>query len=259
MEIEPEELPKLTSSLEDNHVDAVVRFNGRRLKLKVSQDQINFLTEDKQSSCINLVIEDDSIYLDSYYFYTEIENCPHVPHALFFSFLKRLTQIYARPATLVDLSQKSLDYTYCQIRAAVFSLAGYPTFYERFGFQNDQYKETIRQLQPLPLGDLLALQKRRQSRRINPNVKKIEKYLQKVGMNWSTPVKTLAQFLVRSCKQAHAHNKELIRRESMVRTRKFARSMESKTLSVLLDWLGVDVLRNLKQDMPYLFTLQPRP
>jgi hypothetical protein len=259
MEIDPEELPKLTSSLEENRVDAIVRFNGHRLKVKVSQDQIDFLTEDKHSSCINLVIEPDSIYLDSYYFYTEMEKCPHVPHAVFFSFLKRLTQIYNRPATLVDLSRKSLDHTYCEIRATVFSLAGYPTFYERFGFKNDQYKETIRQLQPLPLGDLLALQKRRQSRRINPNVKKIEKYLQKVGMNWSTPVKTLAQFLVRSCKQAHAHNKEFSRRASMARTRKFARSMDSKTLGVLLDWLGFDVLRNLKQDMPYLFTLQPRP
>jgi hypothetical protein len=249
----PEDLPALTSTLTDAQ-DVVVRFEGDTFRMRLGENTIDFIST-AGTRCISLEIDPSYIYLSNYYFYEDLAKCPKVAHNVFFKFLKKLSSVYNLPVELSDASSKKFAHTDCSISAVVFSLAGEPTFYERFGFRNPAYTSEIRALQSKTLRQVLMdkaltdrIKRTRKNIRKDDSLHTIEAMLRKEGMDWSTPLQTLAVYLVRACKRAHKHNREFARRGNdsdtrvMVRTRKYKTSVDTYQWGRLLAWLQNSVL-----------------
>ena len=124
--------------------------DGYTFHVTLGPDEILFQTDSHTEDCIKIQIQDHLIYLASYYYGTDIQRCPHIPHDVFFKLLEKIGVLYNLDVTLLDASTKQIEHTDCKLAAPIFSLSGKPTFYERFGFVNEEYTEFIKEIQPMP-------------------------------------------------------------------------------------------------------------
>jgi hypothetical protein len=131
--------------------------DGYEFHMLLGPNLIIFRNEFLQEDCISIEIHSDSVHLNNYYYESKIKTCPPIPHARFFKFLKKLGVFYNLDVTLYDASTKRFDHTPCIIDPIVFSLAGFPTFYERYGFVNEGYTEFMEKTKKMTFKQL-ALQ-----------------------------------------------------------------------------------------------------
>lgn len=96
------------------------------------------------NNCIEVDVEPDALYIASYYHDVKKETCPELDHSNIFSFFKQLAFLLNfRKVELLDVSTKTFHP--CIIKHYIYSWAGKPTFYERFGgFKNKDYTELIK-------------------------------------------------------------------------------------------------------------------
>lgn len=93
----------------------------------------------------------DIMVLDDYYRSTPKSACPLLPHSEFFDFLKDLSRrLNCRTIKTVDGSNK--EFPPCDaIPSCIFSLAGYQTFYEHFGFESAKYHTEVERLKKVKI------------------------------------------------------------------------------------------------------------
>jgi hypothetical protein len=120
-------------------------------QVMLKHNRLSFLNND-QKECIVLDIK-SAIELMDYYHKVSITSCPRIPHNMFFYFLKQLGLVYGRDITLLDVSKKAIEHSDCVVAAPVFALAGYRTFYQRHGFQNEGFDDFVRQIQKMPFSE----------------------------------------------------------------------------------------------------------
>ena len=249
-----EELRDFANSLQpESERNVRFRFEAVEINMNVHksmQGRIIFsLLNSDGEKCIKIEIDEDEVYLADYYFITKLSECPKIRHETFFHFLKQLGNLYGKPVTLYDLSTKSFEFTKCRINSTIFALAGRPTFYERFGFQNADFRERIQFLGQRTLDDVI-------DRRLTRSDAPFLANLKSTGMTLQSTVSELANFLVSNCKRTHIHNKEFSRRSrmSVSRTRRYHDFVSSDTFSFLLAWLQ-STIKKLKLYIPTRFEI----
>ena len=220
----------LTTVQGGNNETVLVECEGYTYRVNLTGKTIHFLNNQNQKHCIKIEINEDEVYLDDYYLEQDIQtDCPKLSHKLFFKFLRALGHLFKKPVKLIDASSKYLEHTVCRINSEIFSLAGKPTFYERFGFSNANYTRAINQLKDMTVAELIDIHRVRQSSRTNKSQLRMKELLETFGMDLNTPVQTVANYVIRRCKSSHEYNKEFRRRGydafglevPMVRTRRF--------------------------------------
>lgn len=112
--------------------------------------------------CITVYINTErrNLYLASYYYSKSKGECvpsgkkdiPH--HEDIFSFLKQLSVLLDFSVALTDDSTKT--FAPCDINYYIFSLAGKPTFYEKFGFHNAEYTKFIKKTRKRTIKSVLG-------------------------------------------------------------------------------------------------------
>lgn len=116
----------------------------------------------------------------------------------------------------------------------------------------------------LTLNEFINTNKYRRSRRKDTKLQSVEKYLNENGMSLQTTVETLARYILSNCKKAHLHNTEFKRRgynssstsnDAMVRTRRFNKKQETKSLNFLMNWMS-QILRNSRKQIGSKFTME---
>ena len=248
--ITPEDLPELTRKEAKVNREFIVDYADHKYRIKVEGNKILFMDNYKtEIPCITIEVKTHQVDLSYYYLRRNIrKDCPPLDHKLFFKFLRKLGEVYDRPVTLLDLSSQNLENTDCIIEGTIFSLAGKPTFYERFGFRNQTYTDQIKRLQTMTVEEFMDLpQPVRRSYRLDKTFQKVKRAIESFGMSMSTTVKKMATFLVEECKSKEVYNKEFVRRgynawnstdRPMVRTRKYKRPEQSTgNHAMILRWL----------------------
>jgi hypothetical protein len=265
--ITPEDLPALTEKGANVNRAFIVAYAGHDYNVKVKPGKIMFLDNDKtETPCIQIDIYEQEVHLSYYYLQRKIRtDCPLLDHKLFFKFLRKLGEVYERSVTLDDYSRHDYENTFCMVYGYLFSLAGKPTFYERFGFRNPTYTKEIKTVQKMTLTELMdAKRTLRRSNRLDPTLPKAKRAIESFGMTMDSTVKELASFLIQECKAKDVYNKEFIRRgydtwnsenRPMVRTRKYNKpEQQTKTHEMVLKWLD----RRIKSSFAFntFFTME---
>jgi len=109
--------------------------------LTKNNDMVNLtIVNDMNEPCIEIQIHDEYIYLGDYYLHRH-KHCPKIYHSDFFMFFKQLLSTFKVPGELVDASSK--DSKCGNIPMIILSLKNGKSFYTRFGWKNDTFKEFI--------------------------------------------------------------------------------------------------------------------
>jgi hypothetical protein len=148
------------------------------------------------NNCIEVELEPDSLYIASYYHSENIETCPELDHSNIFSFFKQLAFLLKyRQVELLDVSTKTFHP--CIIKHYIFSWAGKPTFYERFGFKNKHYTELINDTIGKRFDNVL---KEDVSNYINKIIADTDLALKdKTRLTWSSTMRDLCLFIYETC------------------------------------------------------------
>ena len=171
--------------------------DGYTFHVTLGPDEILFQTDSHTEDCIKIQIQDHLIYLASYYYGTDIQRCPHIPHDVFFKLLEKIGVLYNLDVTLLDASTKQIEHTDCKLAAPIFSLSGKPTFYERFGFVNEEYTEFIKEIQPMPF----AVFVKRAGQKQDETYVKMVRVLRSMYLNEQSTMRHIAKTIVTKCKK----------------------------------------------------------
>jgi len=246
-----DDLPRLMSkTYKSGAMNLFFDYDGqsRRMFLDQYTESLEFLN-DRGSPCIKIFVSTSEVYLSDYYYSTNIDTCPEIPHDAFFHFLHKLGVVFRKPVTLIDASRKSFKHTECTVPGIVFSLGGKPTFYERYGFRNDEYTQKTKELQTLSLQDLVdqsaaEIMVEEEVLFYTPNndpPEAVQVALTEHGMNMTTSVQELAKFLVGECKKGFLRNSTVDKLTGPAKTHKYSttkpKPKSTKNQRVILEWL----------------------
>lgn len=119
------------------------------LTLKNTKHATLIFENETRDHCIEIEINPLYIELVYYYYNVPINECPRIPHDFFFYFLKQLGILYRKDIQLTDVSKKTTEGSDCVIESNVFAFAGYPTFYQRYQFVNENFGDFVRFVQSM--------------------------------------------------------------------------------------------------------------
>jgi len=111
------------------------------------------------SSCVILIINpnEKTLDLDNYYSEVPIRKCPEIPHGMFFKLIECIARALHYPSIrLNDQSHKRFGHV--EIPRDILSLAKSQTFYNRYGFNNEDYSRELSKLQPMLAKDKIPLE-----------------------------------------------------------------------------------------------------
>ena len=146
--------------------------------------------------CINFTyLNKNEIDLGLYYLNEGCSGKLIMPHETFFSVLDMIgRKLNVHEIHLQDASYKDLKI--CKLPVYIFALAGYKTFYERYGFENPAFDEHINRISMLPLSEFLIERTMRTKSRVDSILNDFAPYTK------DTPVYVVARYIVDTCKRA---------------------------------------------------------
>jgi hypothetical protein len=184
------ELPELPVQ---NRFD--IAYDGYTFHLTLGPDEILFQNNSRTENCIEIMILEDIELLNYYYYYNNLQRCPYIPHAVFFKFIKQLGIVYNKDVTLTDLSSKQIEHTDCNISAIVFSMSGLQTFYQRFGFVNEDYDAFIKETKQMSFAVFMKKAGH------DENHEQMLRILRAMGLNGQSTMRHIAKTIVSKCKK----------------------------------------------------------
>jgi hypothetical protein len=178
-------------------------FGPYTFHVTLTRENIMFKNE-RDHNCIVINMEPSShIELEYYYYNVPMNECPHVPHNLFFYFLTQLGILFKMNISLTDVSTKSIPKSDCVVKAAVFAIAGYQTFYQRFGFVNENFDEFVRYIQRMSFHEFLVVGRVELGR---PEYSNILRWLRENQLDEDTTMKVVCKTVVEECKNNEKKN-----------------------------------------------------
>jgi hypothetical protein len=113
----------------------------------------------KDYSCVTIIENpnEKTLDLDNYYNEVPIRKCPEIPHGMFFKLIECIARALHYPSIrLNDQSHKRFGHV--EIPKDILSLAKSQTFYNRYGFNNEDYSRELSKLQPMLAKDKIPLE-----------------------------------------------------------------------------------------------------
>jgi hypothetical protein len=206
-----------------------VNHNGHvfdvQFALQDQQPHLFFLNRNK-NHCITIGIRRDCVYLDNYYYAHPKNQCPFIEHAHFFDFIKALAVVYNVDVKLFDASKKAIDFTSCVLPMEIFALANLPTFYQRFGFENESFMRYIRKKQSYNFEEYAERSSNDEEYQTALAI------LKRWDFTPETSFRRIAKRIINNCKAASTTNKS--RTESVEKSRKTLKK-HNRFLNVVTD------------------------
>ena len=151
--------------------------------------------------CMKITLGSDFVYLDDYFYGASLYHfqCDMKPKTTrqHSNILNTLLEYLASKTGVPQIKLQDASYlptVACpNVDATIFKLAGYPTFYERYGFSNDAYDDAFNELKAEEIVDPMLADARA------------------IGFTGNT-VHHLAKFIVDSCKGRKLRKNEPLRR-----------------------------------------------
>jgi len=96
--------------------------------------------------CVTLIAKENTLYLDNYYAEADIKRCPGILHGMFFKLVDCIARSLEYPSiSLTDQSSQTIRRVV--IPRDVLALSKSQTFYNRYGYINEDYTRELFKLQ----------------------------------------------------------------------------------------------------------------